>query len=59
MKDLLLDEKCEHCGYGLTLMESVAVPSHELWLVKRCLHCFSHPTEEVIKIYDDKKDEET
>ena len=55
MKDIKLLETCEKCGEHLTLMESIGYPATsetgELWAVKRCLKCFSHPVEEVVRLH--------
>jgi rRNA maturation protein Nop10 len=50
MKDIKLEEKCEHCGNNITLMESVNNETQTLWLVKRCLSCGNYPVTEVIKV---------
>lgn len=50
MKDLKLLQTCELCGEHLTLMESINTDDNKLYLVKRCLGCYSRPVEEVIRI---------
>jgi len=54
MKDIELLEACEKCGEHLTLMVSISHPGGELWAVKRCLKCYGHPVEEVVRLLSER-----
>lgn len=51
MDDIKILETCRVCGSPLTLMGSINEKG-ELWAVKRCLNCFSHPAEEVVQLME-------
>lgn len=52
MKDMLLLETCPKCGEHLTLMSSIRVEDGQVWIVKRCLSCYSFPVEEVERLWN-------